>query len=100
VAGKLGKNGEQKTQVFCHFLPLGDCTGMWGKEQTPIWHAGGQRFDPAWLHQFSPGEGGDIPEKLVMAKIGGAKRPQRRQAATSGSVVWPPPGRREGAQAA
>jgi len=33
------------------------------------------------------------------AGIGGAKRPQRRQAAPSGSV-GPPPGRREGAQAA
>ena len=33
---------------------------MWGHSsagRAPAWHAGGQRFDPAWLHQISGGHG-------------------------------------------
>ncbi|HVW73160.1 MAG TPA: hypothetical protein VHC39_05950 [Rhizomicrobium sp.] len=38
------------------------------------WHAGGQRFDPAWLHQFSPSRAVNS-RNLVAAKVGRAKRP-------------------------
>src|SRR3546814_6549202 len=30
---------------------------LWGHSsagRAPAWHAGGQRFDPAWLHQIPP----------------------------------------------
>ena len=42
--------------------------------RAPAWHAGGQRFDPAWLHQFSA-PAAELTFHHRQRKIGGAKRP-------------------------
>jgi len=71
------------------------------------WHAGGQRFDPAWLHQFSANRHHHrIRTALTGRKIGGAKRLSARarqqlegREARSAGLGWLPPGRRGRARA-
>src|ERR1700733_9527082 len=64
--------------------------------RAPAWHAGGQRFDPAWLHQFPPQPADLKFHQHKHAGIGGAKRlsPPRdsdlRQAKRAGDQVKNP----------
>src|SRR6202042_3135566 len=49
----------------------------WGHSsagRAPAWHAGGQRFDPAWLHHFRPPTAA-TNWKTGDGENGGAKRP-------------------------
>src|SRR5580698_9639495 len=63
----------------------------WGHSsagRAPAWHAGGQRFDPAWLHHFRPHHP-RLFSAAVNGENGGAKRlslaPRDQRA--SGSVA-------------
>jgi len=92
-----GKQQEGLLPGFAELWYAPQPRGMSGKDKPPIWHAGGQRFDPAWLHQFSA-PAAELTFHHRQRKIGGAKRLERRQATPSGSVASPP-GRRGRAQA-